>query len=142
MIDAATERRKKRPAPNDGNLPKVPRPNDPPASSQRLRRRERLQMIQNRIVLRDDALNITRPLTNEEIARKVEITNCAYRFCSRERKGNSEDDSIYVPGTAPRPSSNSAVPTLTSHMVPQLHVRRTPLSADLSAITAVVKLDS
>lgn len=143
MIDAAKARRGKRPASDDGsNPPKAQKPTDPPKGGQRLRRRERLEMIQNRIVLRDDEFNITRPLTNEEISRHVEITDCEDRFCSKERKQDGGDDSVYVPGRAPRPSANTAVPTLVTRMMPQPHVRRTPLEADVPVITAMAMLES
>lgn len=103
-------------------------------------RRKRLQYVNDRLLLRDDAFNVTRPLTKEELAYNVEVTPCSDRHCSRERKESTDgddQDSLYIPGVGPPsiPAANVAIPTLVTSIMPLEYARRSSLSADMPLIT-------
>ncbi|KAK4508202.1 hypothetical protein PRZ48_001940 [Zasmidium cellare] len=116
--------------------PKARRPN-PGSGSKFLRKR--LEIVGDRLHLRDLERNVTRPLTDKEMQENVEITRCKDRKCLQE-EDEDDNDSLIVPGVGRPsvPSENTAVPTLVTRIVPrQMEVRRSTLSADLPLITAI-----
>lgn len=143
LLDAAIQRRGHDPR-DDAPAPDDSQPDEDDDSSQK-RRSERLDLIEERLVLRDESMNVTRPLSDEEILHQVQIIECADRECSRERADleGYDDDSLFVRGAAlpATPSANSAIPTLiSSTSVTDMSTnKRTPLSADLPLITPYVK---
>lgn len=115
--------------------PKAKKPNPPSGSKGS---RKRLELVGDRLHLRDVASNATRPLTDEEIKENVEITRCVDRKCLQEE----EDDSLIIPGVGrpSMPSKTVAVTTLVTRVLPsQVEVRRSALSADLPLVTAIVE---
>lgn len=115
--------------------PKAKKPNPPSGSNAR---RKRLELVGDRIHLRDIESNVTRPLTEEELKENVEITRCADRKCLQEE----QDDSLIIPGVGrpSLPSETVAITTLVTRVLPsQVEVRRSPLSADLPVVTAMIE---
>ncbi|PPJ57287.1 hypothetical protein CBER1_09015 [Cercospora berteroae] len=146
MHDAAKRARpdaeKDRPAPERTGSEQAQDP-EPPAKAPKPPQK-RLELIDNRIMLRDDLLNTTRPLTEEELRHDVEIIQCADRHCRKERRELGEDDhSIVVAGTGPPtvPPANPAVPTLVSdaEVFPALF-RRTSLDEDIPFETGIARM--
>ncbi|KAF2172134.1 hypothetical protein M409DRAFT_49876 [Zasmidium cellare ATCC 36951] len=70
--------------------PKAQKPN--PASGSKFRRK-RLELVGDHLHLRDFELNVTRPLTDEEIKENVEVTRCKDRKCEREEE---QEDSLIL----------------------------------------------
>lgn len=113
--------------------PKAKKPNPPSGSKAR---RQRLELVGDRLHLRDIESNATRPLTDVELKENVEVTRCADRKCLREE----QDDSLIIPGVGrpATPSGTVAITTLVTRVLPsQVEVRRSALSADLPIITAI-----
>ena len=88
------------------------------------RRKRSLHMLRHGLLgLRDDELNSTRLLTEEEFNNNIEVTNCADRSCSKERtaleqtEGRDEESVLVIRGQGPQmtpPADVEAVPTTTS----------------------------
>ena len=115
------------------------------------RRRRSLSVSSNGfLAIRDDDLNVTRPLTNEELNNDIEVVRCADRTCSKERRSlerNEQTDNesvLVIDGDNPRmtpPKDVEAVPTVTP-ILPRQAVsmslrsieRRSP-SPDLPKVT-------
>lgn len=152
-FEAAQKARKKRlpeapdvsdkgvpPAKADAGKPPAPKqqkPN-PPAGG----KRRRLALIDDRIHLRDDDFNVTRPLTEDELRNNVEIIQCTDRRCAHDQANDDgKDGSLYVPGTGPpsTPSAVNAVPTLVTSVVQPEHFKRSSVSADVPLVTAIVR---
>ena len=94
-------------------------------TSNNSRRRKRSLHVSRHGLLgiRDDKFNTTRLLTGEELSNNIEVTNCADRTCSKERRaleqaGGGDDESVLViRGQGPQmtpPADVEAVPTDTS----------------------------
>ena len=91
-------------------------PGDVPTQrSHQVREVEKLELHEGRLIARDITTNVTRPLTDEEIRRRVEIVSCKDKQCSAELQGREMDASdLLLPAIAPPslPSVNdNAVPT-------------------------------
>lgn len=127
------------PAKDDAGKPPAPKqqkPN-PPAGG----KRRRLALIDDRIHLRDDDFNVTRPLTEDELRNNVEVIQCTDRRCAHDQANDDgEDGSLYVPGTGPpsTPSAVNAVPTLVTSVVQPEHFKRSSVSADVPLVTAIL----
>ncbi|KAF2206826.1 hypothetical protein CERZMDRAFT_102994 [Cercospora zeae-maydis SCOH1-5] len=69
---------------------------------------KRLELIDDRIVLRDDLSNTSRSFPDEGLRHDVQIVQCEDRNCRKERR--MDDCGVIVPDTGPPmiPSSNSA----------------------------------
>lgn len=145
VLDAAKNRnsRSKRPA-----SPSVPG-DDSKSGKSGVRRGENeiLEIVDGKIMARDEVLNTTRLLTERELQEEVEIRRCADRMCTKERKELVDEDSgragpVLVPGYHPPslPVENGAVPTAaTTQFLPRgrrAALSRTPVSAGMPDFTA------
>jgi hypothetical protein len=145
ILDAAKGRnsRLKRPA----------SPTDPGSGSNTKRSRisrsehEILEIVDGKLMARDEMLNTTRLLTERELQAEVEIRRCADRMCTKERRelldGNRDRAApVLVPGYHPPslPIENGAVPTETAtQFLPRgcrAALSRTPVSIGMPDFTA------
>lgn len=89
------------------------------------RRRKRSLHVSRHGLLgvRDHELNTTRLLTEEELSNNIEVTRCADRTCSKERRaleqtaGGKDESVLVIKGQGPQmtpPADVEAVPTATS----------------------------
>ncbi|USW50702.1 hypothetical protein Slin15195_G040210 [Septoria linicola] len=119
---------------SDGPPPaKAPKLNPPAADSRKFKR---LDLVDGRLVLRDEISNATRPLTADEIRHNVEVSDCADRHCSRERRNG--EDSLFLPGSGPppTPSVNVAVPTMITSVLLQARAEPASLTPAVAQVTA------
>ncbi|KAI5364484.1 hypothetical protein Slin14017_G043740 [Septoria linicola] len=123
---------------SDGPPPaKAPKLNPPAADSRKFKR---LDLVDGRLVLRDEISNATRPLTADEIRHNVEVSDCADRHCSRERRNG--EDSLFLPGSGPppTPSVNVAVPTMITSVLLQARAEPASLTPAVAQVTAPSRL--
>lgn len=110
------------------------------------RRDEILEIVDGRIMARDQVLNTTRPLSAQEIRNEIEIRECSDRLCTKERResvdGQLVKASVVIPGYAPpadMPSANEAVPTDAATLLPRrggAALQRTVVTAGPLGVTA------
>lgn len=118
------EKRKERRLANTGNK-RPPSPDDPADSKQPpaqqpksggSKNSRRLVVDENgQLLVRDDSMNVTRPLTDEERKRDLQVIPCRDRKCTQEARDveNDDDAGVVIPGAGPPsvPSANYAIPT-------------------------------
>lgn len=93
------------------------RGHSPDGSDGNQKRSEKLELVDHLLVLRDDAINTTRRLTENDMHEQVEVIQCSDRACSNERKQYDEARGfVFVPGSSPpsKPAGNVAMPTAAS----------------------------
>lgn len=108
------------------------------------RRHEILEIVNGKLMARDQVFNTTRPLSPEEIRNEIEIRECSDRMCTRERRDAAGElgkaAAVMVPGLEgpDLPSANGAVPTGAATLMTRqggAALERTPVTAAVPGIT-------
>lgn len=100
------------------------RGHSPDGSDDNQKRSERLELFDDFLVVRDDSTNTTRRLSEEDMERNVQITQCADRNCVKEREQVGDQPGfVFVPGAGPpskpfrNPAANPTGSTLSTFLV-------------------------
>lgn len=132
---------KRPPSPDDPADSKQPPTQQPkPGGSKNSRR---LVVDENgQLLVRDDSMNVTRPLTDEERRRDLQVTPCRDRKCTQEARDveNDDDAGVVIPGAGPPsvPSPNYAIPTfVTSVKVEGPDLKRRSPSDDTLPVATI-----
>ncbi|CAK4033424.1 Hypothetical predicted protein [Lecanosticta acicola] len=107
-----------KPASNPSNS-NQPSAKDPKSGSSKNSKKLVLN-VRGELFVRDDALNVIRPLTDEERRYDLQIFPCRDRKCTEEAREieNNDEGGVVIPGVGPPslPSVNAAVPTLVTRI--------------------------